>query len=110
MLNPTAFSGTSGNPGKAAVTELFRRVGFDNIFTVLHPRFESRWKHPVAANFPSDKLEEIVQRRHRVAHRADALTISRVDLKEAERFLRILAEVLDIELAGHIRRLCRESR
>jgi hypothetical protein len=109
-LSPSAFSGTAGNPGKTAVTELFKRLGFENILTTLKPRFESHWRQPVAAAFVGDKLDEIIQRRHRVAHRADALTISRSDLKEGERFLRTLATVLDIELAAHVRKVCRSAR
>ena len=64
----------------------------------------------VAPDFVGDKLDEIVQRRHRVAHRADALAISRHDLKEGGRFLSLLAEVLDIEAGLHTRKLCRLAR
>lgn len=109
-LNPDAFSGTAGNPGKASVRELFKRVGIPDVFMLSQRRFERKWGKPVAVGFTGDKLDEIVQRRHRVAHRADALSISRQDLREAARFLRIFAEVLDIELGYHLRLVCREAR
>ncbi len=110
QLNPIAFGDTSGNPGKKAVPDLFKCFGFTDLFNTIRPRFENKWKAPVMPDFLGDKLDEIVQRRHRVAHRADALTISRTDLRESERFLRILAEVLDIELGYHIRAICRKAR
>lgn len=110
MLNPSAFVGTGGNPGKNAVKELFKRVGLHDVFSVAQRRFERRWGKPVVTDFTREKLEEIVQRRHRVAHRADALRISRADLREAERFLRVFGEVLDIELSAHARHLRRSCR
>ncbi|HLT47278.1 MAG TPA: HEPN domain-containing protein, partial [Rubricoccaceae bacterium] len=110
VLNPAAFEGTGGNPGKKNTKELFKRVGIPDIFAISHARFVRKWGAPVATSFIGDKLEEIVQRRHKVAHRADALTISRVALRESERFLRVLSEVLDIEMGYHIRALCRNAR
>lgn len=106
-VNALAFGGTGGNPGQAAVKDLFKRVGITNIFDATRARFEQKWGVAVAVDFTRGKLDEIVQRRHRVAHRADALAISRVELREAERFLRVFAEVLDIETAAHVRRLYR---
>ncbi len=58
---------------------------------------------PEAQSFVEDKLQEIVNRRHVVAHTADALKITRGNLKESLRFLEILAEVLDAELDNHIK-------
>jgi len=95
-LNPTAFSGTAGNPSKDAVKDLLKRIGMTDAFNQIKPKFESKWRRPVSETFVGDKLEEVVQRRHRVVHRADALSIARSDLKEGERFLRIFAEVLDV--------------
>jgi hypothetical protein len=109
-LNPSAFRGTAGNPGKKSLKELLKRVGLDDAFAELEDRFARHWGNAFAANLIGDKLDEIVQRRHRVAHRADALTISRGDLKEAERFLRVFAEVLDIEVGIHMRKVCRIAR
>jgi hypothetical protein len=109
-LSPDAFGGTAGNPGKAAVIALFKRIGIHDMLDLCHARFVRKWGHPVASSFIGDKLTEIVNRRHKVAHRADALSISRVELKEAERFLRIFSEVLDIETASYMRTLCRIAR
>jgi hypothetical protein len=110
LLNPDAFTGTGGNPGKDAVKALFKQVGMSDMFSEAKPRFESKWRANVSTSFIGDKLDEIVQRRHRVAHRADALSISRRDLRDAIRFLRVFSETLDIECGFYFRRLGRTCR
>lgn len=108
-VNPGAFAGTSGNPSKKAVKGLFERVGINDILGVIRPHFETLWGGAVADSFIPDKLDEIVQRRHRVAHRAEALTISRAELLEGVRFLGVLGKVLDVELERHVRNVCRAA-
>jgi len=109
-LNPEAFGGTAGNPAKVAVREVLKSVGIADVYAQIKPRFETKWGAPVHDSFIGDKLDEIVRRRHRVAHRAEALSISRQDLRDGAKFLRALAETIDIQLGYHFRRVCRISR
>ena len=64
--------------------------------------FEGRWGTPVPRTFVGDKLEEITQRRHMVAHRADALNISRTDIQESLRFLGVFGGLLYEWVMHHI--------
>ena len=108
-LNPDAFGGTAGNPGKEALKEVLKSVGLVDVYKHLKPRFERKWGSPVPDDFIGAKLDEIVRRRHRVAHRADALSISRQDFREGHRFLAKLSETIDIELGYHFRSICRNA-
>lgn len=110
MLHPDAFGGTGGNPGKKAFKELLKTIDLPDIYQRLQPRFEKKWGQSVSKDFIGAKLDEIVQRRHRVAHRADALAISREELRESIKFLGALSVTLDIELGYHFRKICRTSR
>lgn len=110
QLYPDAFGGTAGNPGKEAIKEVLKSVGLSDVFRLMKPRFEKKWGSPVHDTFMGEKLDEIVRRRHLVAHRADALSISRQDLREGVRFLRAISETIDIQLGYHFRYLCRTSR
>jgi hypothetical protein len=71
----------------------------------VRPAFDTRWAKAEAQNFVAEKLDEIVNSRHRVAHRADALSISRVQVGEWPRFLKTLADVLDGHLDAHVSEL-----
>lgn len=102
MLNPAAFVETSGNPNSKTVKEMFKAVGVREIFDTVRPDFERQWGKPEARDFIPQKLDEIVQRRHIVAHTASVLGIGRSDLRDAVRFLKTLARVLDYELNAHI--------
>ncbi|MGO9414506.1 MAG: HEPN domain-containing protein [Syntrophobacteraceae bacterium] len=102
MVNPEVFAETGNNPNSKSVKAMFSNVGIADIFTKCKSRFDRKWRKPTAQTFLSDKLDEIIRRRHVVAHTADALNISRRDLKDAIRFLKILVHVLDAELNLHI--------
>src|SRR5262249_21151102 len=56
----------------------------------------------LTATFVPDKLNEIVQRRHRVAHTGAALDITRSQLNESLKFLPILSTWLDAQLRSHV--------
>ena len=101
-INPTAFSITCGNPSPATVKAIFDNLGFSDVFGTIRSEFETRWGRPEAHTFISDKLSEIVNRRQVVAHTANALNIGRSDLRQAVRFLRILAEILDKHINKYI--------
>ena len=102
VVNPAAFSETSGNPSSKRVREMFKAIGLNDVFAIAQPRFERGWGKPETHDFVPIKLDEIVRRRHVVAHTADALALSRSDLREAVRFLKLLALVLDQELDGYV--------
>jgi hypothetical protein len=81
-----------------------------NVFNRITPVFAQRWHKQETQEFVSEKLEEIVTSRHRVAHRAEALTISRVQLSEWPEFLSTLAPVLDEDLEAHVRSILSRRR
>lgn len=101
-INPAAFSVTSGNPNPGTIKGIFDSLGFTDIFGTIRNEFEVKWGKPESYSFIPDKLSEIVDRRHVVAHTANALNIIRTDLREAVRFLKILAELLDPHLKTHV--------
>lgn len=101
-INPEAFCETKSSPNSKTVGDMFKNVDISDIFVVIKPAFEKKWKKAVAHTFLPDKLDEIVQKRHVVAHTADALNLERRDLKDACRFLKILALVLNNQLQSHV--------
>jgi hypothetical protein len=98
QMNPEAFAITGGNPCAKTVAAMLKSVGVSDFFNSIRAKFVRKWGGPVANTFIQDKLDEIVNRRHVVAHTADALNITRGQLRESCRFLKILAEVVDHEL------------
>lgn len=102
VVNPAAFSNTGSNPNSNTVDSIFKNVGINNVLSNNNNLFERKWGKPIAQRFIIDKLDEIINRRHIVAHTADALNITRSDLREAVKFLKTLAELLDIKLYNHI--------
>jgi hypothetical protein len=105
ILDPTALSSTQGNPDSKTVKGMFSNIGVLDVFTSIHNRFRVKWGRPIPQTFINDKLEEIVKRRHSVAHSGNALDIGRSDLNEAVKFLKILAELLDSVLHKHVEQI-----
>lgn len=102
-VNPTIFSDTGSNPNAERVKEVFANVGIENVFMTIQRKFENQWSvNYIAHTFIKDKLNEIINRRHVVAHTANALNIPNSDLNESLKFLKILASLLDQELREHI--------
>lgn len=104
-INPATFSDTNSNPNGDTVKTKFKEVGLPDIFNTIKTDFETRWGSVVAATFIEDKLNQIVNVRHVVAHTADTLNITKTSQKEAIKFLKILSELLDKELDKHIKHL-----
>ncbi len=102
LCSPGALSETGGSAGADTVKLLFGNVGVQDVFSRIKADFEMAWGRPESVDFAASKLEEIVNSRHRVAHRADALNISRNQLAEWPQFLSVLAEVLDNALEQYI--------
>jgi len=107
-IDSKVFSDTGGNPNSKNIRSMLSSVGLNDFFKKIKNSFDKRWKAPTSSSFIADKLDEIVGRRHIVAHTADALNISRDDLKESLRFMQVLARLLDIELARHIKQLIKQ--
>ncbi len=105
IIDPAAYSETKGNPNSETVRALFKNAGIPDVFRVTRPAFDAAWSKPESSTFVSDKLDEIVARRHRVAHSADALSIVRGDLSEATRFLHALGGCLDTAMEAHVKSL-----
>lgn len=101
-INPDSFADTRSNPNSKNVRSMFTEIGLDNIFQTIKVAFDRKWKRPTHSTFIEDKLDEIINRRHLVAHTADALKIARSDLNESIKFLKILSKVIDSELKKHI--------
>ena len=89
---------------------MFRAFGVSDIFVATRADFRKRWKDPVHDRFVSEKLDQIVNRRHVVAHSASALNISRADLTEALRFLNAFGLALERSLRLHVKGLIRAAR
>jgi hypothetical protein len=98
-VDPIALSYMGSNPSPWAVSELFKALDVGEIFDRVRSEFDVLWEKREAGTFLRDKLDEIVRRRHVIAHSADALKITREQLREALLFLDCLARVLDGELA-----------
>lgn len=105
IIDPTCFSETGSNPNPENVKRMFKDIGISEVFVNVKSSFERIWGGPVSDTFISDKLLEIVNRRHVVAHTADALNISRSDLTESFKFLSCLAQCLNDKLDNFISRL-----
>jgi len=104
-IDSKVFSDAGGNPNSKNLRAMLASIALDDFFKKIKNSFDKYWKAPTAYSFIADKLDEIVGRRHVVAHTADALNISRDDLRESLRFMRVLAKLLDRELARHIKQL-----
>ncbi len=110
IINPAAFNETGGNPNVNCVKLMMKDMDIDDIFGRIKNKFEIKWKKPVAHTFIEDKLNEIVNRRHLVAHTANALNITRGQLNESIKCLKILAEIIEIEVKNKTTQLLRSVK
>jgi RiboL-PSP-HEPN len=102
-MSPSSFTGAvRSNPDSEKLGELFRRFGIKDFYSTIKADFEVLWRAPTADTFIQNYLDAILQRRHSVAHTANALNISRYDLQESLRFLKTLGSVCDDHLANHV--------
>ena len=93
------FAVTNANPSSETVKRMLKSLGLADPFAaVIFPAFMRRWRRPEIATFVQDKLDEIVAKRHAVAHGVDVLKVTRSDFKYYFKFVRILAETLDAEI------------
>lgn len=109
IIDPRAFSEIGSNPKPKVVKEMFSHIGIENIFAFIRSDFEKEWRHPASEKFIMEKLNGILNLRHAVAHKADTLNISRKDLKDHIRFMKILAKVIDKKVKIYIKDLIDNS-
>jgi hypothetical protein len=109
VINPLAFSDTDTNPSPKVIRNMFSNIGIEDIFMSIKPEFERKWDQPVDNRFIEVKLQQIIHRRHLVAHKADTLGVSRKDLNEAVRFMKIIAPLFEKQLKTHVKSLSKKS-
>ncbi|MDM8532092.1 HEPN domain-containing protein [Anaerolineales bacterium HSG25] len=95
QFNNEVFGDVGGNPNAARIKNMYKKIGTTNIFAFMRYDFDKKWKKPETQRFLEDKINEIVERRHIVAHTANALNIGRADLRGWLRFLRVFSKTLD---------------
>lgn len=105
---PFVLTGLS--PGSDYVKAVFKRLGVTGVFPNAKAQFEAKWGSPVVDGFINAKLTEIVLNRHRAAHGLPLSSVTLEDLKEHLKFMRVLAELIDISLRTRARELAREGR
>jgi hypothetical protein len=98
VIDADALAETKGNPSSDRVRSMFRAIGAGNPFESERTTFEAEWGRAEASTFLADKLDEIVNARHVVAHTANALGITRADLVEWPRFVLVFAQIVDQRL------------
>jgi len=101
-VDPALFSDTRSNPSPKRIREMFGNIGIDNIFVCIRGDFDIQWDKVESSTFINDKLGEIMERRHVVAHKADALKITRSDLNNYIKFMKIVAPLFEKQLRVHI--------
>ncbi|MHB1415077.1 MAG: HEPN domain-containing protein [Chloroflexota bacterium] len=84
-----------GSPNSEHLMSLFKRVGIRDVFAWARFFFDKRWAKAEAKDFLRLKVDDIVDKRHSVAHAADTLKLSRVDLNVSAEFIRVLSQALD---------------
>jgi hypothetical protein len=103
MVSASFSDAARGNPNPEKVKKLFKSLGLDDFFSVIKTDFEAKWGQPVAPTFIHDTLQNVIDRRHEVAHTASVLSISRQDLATSLRFIKVFGEVCDKKMKSHIK-------
>lgn len=86
------------NPNSKKLRALFKACGCADIFASIKGDFDIEWGMPTARTFIENTLDAILDRRHEVAHTAIVLNVSRRDLQESIKFLKVLAYLCDRKL------------
>jgi hypothetical protein len=101
-VDSEAISSVDGNVDADGLGALLKGIGIADPFAKMRPYFDTVWKKAEAQQFVQDKLTSIVLSRHRAAHSASVLGVSRLDVSEGLRFLEVLAIAVDSCLAAHV--------
>jgi hypothetical protein len=104
QINSLVFCDVArSNPDSNRVNELFKSLGITHFFQNNKPLFDQRWGTPTIPTFMEERLDTILKQRHEVAHTANVMNISRLDLEEDVRFLVILTKICDDTLYNHVK-------
>lgn len=95
QINYNAFILGGKNPRPDVISNCFKIIGKRKIFEKVTEEFQKKWGTKVPTQFIKDKLKEIVNRRNKVAHKSIASRITKKDLIESIKFLKIMAKLLD---------------
>jgi len=95
QINPDAFILGGKNPKHDVISNCFKKIGKRRIFKKITTEFQKKWGIEVPTQFIKDKLNEIVDRRNLVAHTSIASRITKRDLIESIKFLKLTAKLLD---------------
>jgi len=109
VLAVDLLSESQSNPNGVVVDQLFAKLGISGVLIGASSSYAARLGRPLPTSFARDKLTEIVNRRHRVAHTGRALDIAKADLVEASDFLLFLALHLDRVLARLVDRILKRT-
>ena len=95
QINSDAFTLGGKNPKYDTISKCFIIIGKRRIFKKITKEFQKKWGIEVPTQFIKDKLNEIVDRRNLVAHTSIASRITKRDLIESIKFLKLTAKLLD---------------
>jgi hypothetical protein len=109
-IDGEAVADTRSNPNSDTVSTLFKSIGAKGILVKIKPSFDFAWGSRTAQTFVRDTLNNIVLRRHIVAHTASVLSISRSDIEDSRRFLQTLTGVLDVFLEKHVTKVISDAQ
>lgn len=101
-FSAAALSRTNSNPDSKTLGTMFKRLGLKDPLSLVDESFTRLWFKPEANTFFRDKLSEIVQRRHQVAHTGQALSVPLADLDVSIKFLEIAADAISGVLETHV--------
>ena len=106
-INPTFFKLQSSNPNPIHIIHLFNEIGVRDIFKHITKRFQRRWQKVISTDIIKRLLSGIIDKRNNVAHNASMTSkITKIDLNEAIRYLRILTWLLDFTYRKQINSIC----
>ncbi|MBI4307051.1 MAG: hypothetical protein HY678_12095 [Chloroflexi bacterium] len=108
-VSAEVFGVLNGLTGTAAMKKVADEIGLSYPFSnrTFKESFWSLWGKEEANTFIENKVDEIVRRRHVVAHRADALHVSRKDIADGIEFMDKLVTAINGTLVHHFDRLVR---
>jgi hypothetical protein len=101
-VDAQALGKTDGSIDSRAVGDLLKDLGIEDPFAKLRPAFNKEWARAEAQQFVHDKLDEIVSSRHKAAHAASVLSVSRADVADGIRFLKALAIAINELLVSFV--------
>lgn len=106
-INTSVFKLQGYNPRPKMINNLFNVIGVEKIFEKITKRFQKKWQKGISTYLIRAKLNEIIDRRNKVAHNASTAShITKNDLNEAINFLQILTRLLDKTYKKRINYIC----